>query len=119
MKRRAILTILCLSLLVPVFAAASQYRQRRHRSDSCLYRQHPQEATRPIIRSSLPSLGRNGRGDRICFFGGETDRNLRDADGDGIPNGRDPDFTRGFVDENRDGICDHRQSPGNDAINPD
>lgn len=47
-----------------------------------------------------------------------TDRNFRDADGDGIPNGRDRDFTRAFVDENRDGICDHRRNPGNDAKKP-
>jgi len=35
---------------------------------------------------------------------------LRDADGDGIPNGRDPDFTPGFSDANGDGVCDHRQN---------
>lgn len=39
--------------------------------------------------------------------------NARDADGDGIPNGKDPDYVRqnpnedkGFTDENGDGIND-------------
>ena len=47
---------------------------------------------------------------------------LFDHDGDGIPNGQDPDFVRGagfgrnastnFIDENGDGICDLYQGGG-------
>ncbi|RJP73420.1 MAG: hypothetical protein C4524_14640 [Candidatus Zixiibacteriota bacterium] len=43
----------------------------------------------------------------------------RDADGDGIPNGRDPDFQHRFVDENRDGVCDFRATPPPPAPAPE
>jgi len=59
------------------------------------------------------------------------DNNLWDIDGDGIPNGQDPDFVSGtaqgraggmnFIDENGDGVCDYFQmgsrAAGNAGMN--
>jgi hypothetical protein len=49
--------------------------------------------------------------------------NAQDADGDGIPNGQDPDYVgtsagngRGFVDENGDGINDNAPDADGDGI---
>ena len=57
-------------------------------------------------------VGRGGRGRRII-----------DVDGDGIPNGQDPDFTRlgagrarGFIDTDGDGLNDRFQDFDGDGI---
>ncbi|MFH1861191.1 MAG: hypothetical protein ABH878_00125 [bacterium] len=49
-------------------------------------------------------------GDGICDLHQFGRKVLRDADGDGIPNGKDQDFLSRFKDENGDGICDYRQN---------
>ncbi len=42
-----------------------------------------------------------------------------DLDGDGIPNGQDADFQRGFVDLNHDGVCDHHSRAPEVQSEPD
>ena len=87
---------------------------------------------------SQDSPGRNGNGDVVdgrnqwCgengAGGGMGDGNVymhqsrnqfkRDADGDGIANGQDPDFVHGdgFIDEDGDGICDLRPEGAGEGL---
>ncbi|NOY79268.1 MAG: hypothetical protein GXO76_15555 [Calditrichaeota bacterium] len=74
-----------------------------------------------------PNQGTIHHGHRFVDLNGDgINDNAPDADGDGIPNGQDPDYTgskarmghgaRGFIDENGDGINDWAQDFDNDGI---
>jgi len=74
-------------------------------------------------QTPVDTSGHRGRGFIDKNGNGLNDR-IRDADGDGIPNRKDPDFVppgqnrqnRFFIDENGDGINDLRQDFDNDGI---
>ncbi len=73
-------------------------------------------------KKMVNSQGQHGRG-FVDENGDGINDNAPDADGDGIPNGQDPDYTgakqgngRGFVDENGDGINDNAQDFDGDGI---
>ena len=76
-------------------------------------------------KASVNSAGQQGKG-FVDLNGDGYNDNARDDDGDGIPNGLDPDYTgsklrkgkgsRGFVDADGDGINDNLQDADGDGI---
>ncbi len=84
--------------------------------------QDPNPAPNPA-----PNNGQQIHGHRFVDLNGDgINDNAPDADHDGIPNGKDPDYTgpktrmghgaRGFIDENGDGINDRAQDFDHDGI---
>ena len=100
--RHFLIGAMILMIAAPVFARGSRYGYGIKGKIQYNSNQH----------SGWYCARNDANGDGFCCYGHNDSfgRYLtRDADGDGVPNGRDPDFKRGFVDDDGDGVCDHRQ----------
>ncbi len=117
MKRYNLILIILMVLLAFVFLAMAQDSTQVKSQVQVKYRNQAKMVNKSQIQHGYHFVDENGDG---------YNDNAPDDDGDGIPNGLDPDYTgpkmrkghgsRGFVDLNGDGINDNALDSDGDGI---